>query len=137
MTKAIERAALLLETYAQHGMLPQYEDGRKTENALLAEEVARDLRALLAGQPTHVICFGGEGAQVILCYGWDDCTKKFFDGILGPSEGDKWGHEPEIAAWLKDFEDDDHWALDEDRKRYCFRSDIGEISNVQIFVVAP
>lgn len=42
-TELLERAKLLLETNAQYGMLEKYEDGTKTPNAILCEDVAAAL----------------------------------------------------------------------------------------------
>lgn len=76
---------------------------------------------------THVICFNGEGAGVILCRGWDDCLGKFFAGI-GCDDAEQ-------KRWLDDFADDDKWAMNEDNDRHCFSSPIGEISSVDIYIV--
>lgn len=87
------------------------------------------------GDITHVICFEGEGAEVMFCRGWDDCREQFFNGIFGDGHHD-WDEE-QVKAWDADFADDDNWTHDEDRRRYCFASDVGEISKVRIYEVSP
>jgi hypothetical protein len=84
---------------------------------------------------SHVICFEGEGAEILLCHGWEDCREQFFNGIFGDGHHD-WDEE-QVKLWDKDFADDDNWSFDEDRQRYRFTSDVGEISKVRIYQLNP
>lgn len=82
---------------------------------------------------THVICFEGEGAEVLLCRGWHDCREQFFNGIFGDGHHD-WDEE-QVRAWDAELADADKWSNDESGKRYRFTSDIGEISKVRIYEI--
>ena len=72
----VERAAILLETFATHGMLSHYEDGRETENAKLCRETATPLRssvleipegwALVPKEPTREMLIALMGNPVVL-----------------------------------------------------------------------
>src|SRR5260221_14636702 len=44
----IERAAILLETFAENGMVDKFLTGKRTPNSFLCEEVAKKLRDAIA-----------------------------------------------------------------------------------------
>ena len=43
-----ERIEVLMQTYSEHGMDATYSSGERTPNAIMAEDIAEQLRALLA-----------------------------------------------------------------------------------------
>lgn len=86
---------------------------------------------------THVIAFSGEGASVILCRGWENCKREFFDAVIGPGARGKEIHREEVELWEKDFANLDNWSVDEGNNPFCFFSDIGETSHVRIYVALP
>jgi len=84
--------------------------------------------------PTHIIHFSGEGAEVILCFGWEDCKAKFFAGIYGHI--DEFDQE-EVKFWCALFANPDEWTRDEAGNLFSWGNDIGEISHACILQVTP
>jgi hypothetical protein len=116
--------------------LPEILATARSSEAYRQETAALDAAESHEQQPvTHVICFEGEGAEVLLCRGWEDCRTQFFNGIFGDGHHD-WDEE-QIRMWDADLADDDNWVTNDDGKRYRFESDIGEISHARIYVLAP
>lgn len=104
--------------------------------AQTAEAALSQAQAAAEGRTvTHVIAFGGEGADVLLCRGDDDFEDQFFTAITGDEQWTDDGYTKEIAMWRKLLADEDEWSLDEERRKFKFYAEIGEISHVNVYRV--